>query len=366
MKNADQQESAHRPLVFMFPGQGSQCVNMAAELYKSEPAFREQVDYCSAYLKAILGTDLRDLLYPAEEECNEAARQLDQTSITQPALFVIEYALARLLMEWGVRPTALIGHSIGEYTAACLAGVFSLDDALDLVAERGRLMQDLPGGSMLAVQMGENQMRNLLNEELALAAVNGAGQCVVSGPDEAIAQFEQELTAKGIACLRLRTSHAFHSALMEPALAPFLEVVKEIHLNPPQIPFISNVTGTYITDEDATDPHYWTRQMRQTVRFAHGVEELLKDPDAILLEVGPGLTLKTLVRWHPHKKPTQLVVSSIPSPRERQDDIPYLLKTLDQLWLAGVEPDWTVFNSNERRMRVPLPTYSFTPGFTPV
>ena len=353
------QEPAHRPLTFMFPGQGSQFVNMGADLYRLEPTFREQVDYCSRYLQPLLGFDLGSLLYPDESERDQAARKLDQTSITQPALFVVEYAMARLLMEWGVQPTALIGHSIGEYTAACLAGVFSLDDALKVVAERGRLIQSLPGGSMLAIQTGANQLRKMLGDKLALAAENGVGQCVVSGADEAISEFEQELIAKGIACQRLRTSHAFHSALVEPALEPFLQLIKEVELNPPQIPFISNVTGTWITDEDATDPHYWAKQMRQTVVFVSGVEELLKDPDAILLEVGPGLTLKTLARWHPHKKPAQLVISSIPNPREHQEDIPYLLKTLGQLWLAGVEPDWSAFNANEERKRVPLPTYPF-------
>ncbi|HJP92759.1 MAG TPA: SDR family NAD(P)-dependent oxidoreductase [Pyrinomonadaceae bacterium] len=353
------QDSTHRPLAFMFPGQGSQSVNMAGQLYRTEADFREHVDYCSTYLKPILGVDLRDVLYPAEDASEEAARKLDQTSITQPALFVVEYALARLLMDWGVRPTALIGHSIGEYTAACLAGVFSLDDALKLVAERGRLIQSLAAGSMLAVQMSESQVRSMLPERLALAAVNGVGQCVISGADEAIEQIEEELTAKGTACQRLRTSHAFHSGMMEPALEPFLKVINGIELNRPQIPFISNVSGTWITDKEATDPQYWTRHIRQTVRFAAGVEELLKDPEAILLEVGPGLTLKTLARWHPHKKPTQLVISSIPAPRERQEDLPYLLRTLGQLWLGGVEPDWSAFNAHEQRMRVPLPTYPF-------
>jgi acyl transferase domain-containing protein/acyl carrier protein len=353
------QEPAPRPLTFMFPGQGSQFVNMGADLYQSEPTFREQVDYCSLYLKPILGVDLRSLLYAHESERDEAAKKLDQTSFTQPALFVIEYALARLLIKWGVHPTALIGHSIGEYTAACLGSVFSLDDALKLVAERGRLIQSLPDGSMLAVQMGESQLRKMLGEKLAVAAVNGVGQCVVSGVDEAIEEFEQELTGKMIACQRLRTSHAFHSALIEPALEQFLQFVKGIELNPPGIPFISNVTGTWITDDEATDPHYWVKHMRQTVRFADGVEELLKDPEAILLEVGPGLTLKTLARWHPHRKPGQLITSSIPSPRERQKEIPYLLRSLGQLWLEGVEPDWAAFNANEQRMRVPLPTYPF-------
>ena len=353
------QEATNRPLTFMFPGQGSQFVGMSAELYRSERIFRERVDYCSEFLKSTLQLDLREVLFPEESGREEAARKLDQTLITQPALFVVEYALACLLMEWGVRPSSMIGHSIGEYVAACLAGVFSLEDALRLVAARGRLMQNLPGGSMLAVQLSESGVRAMLNGELSLAAVNGVGQCVVSGPGHAVAQFEQRLAAEGVTYQSLRTSHAFHSAVVEAALEPFVEAFEGVELNPPQTPFISNVTGTWITAEEATDPHYWARHMRQTVRFLDGVEELLKAPEAVLLEVGPGLTLKTLARWHPAKKPQQLILSSLPSQREHQPEVAYLLKTLGHLWLAGIESDWVAFNADERRSRLPLPTYPF-------
>ena len=353
------QEAANRPLTFMFPGQGSQYVGMAAELYGSERVFRERVDYCSEFLKPILQLDLRDVLYPEEAAREEAALKLDQTLITQPALFVVEYAMACLLAEWGVRPSAMIGHSIGEYVAACLAGVFSLEDALRLVAARARMLQDLPGGAMLAVQLSEARVREMLNGELALAAVNGVGQCVVSGPAPAVGQFEQQLAAAGVASQLLRTSHAFHSAAVEAALEPFVGAFEGVELKAPQLPFISNVTGTWVTVEEATDPRYWARHMRQTVRFLDGVEELLKTPEAVLLEVGPGLTLRTLARWHPHKKPQQLVISSIPNPREQQSDTAYLLKTLGHLWLAGIEADWAAFNAGERRQRLPLPTYPF-------
>jgi acyl transferase domain-containing protein/acyl carrier protein len=353
------QEAANRPLIFMFPGQGAQYVGMGAELYASERVFREQVDYCAEFLKPILQLDLRDVLYPGEAGREEAAPRLDRTHITQPALFVVEYALARLLAEWGVRPTAMIGHSIGEYVAACLAGVFSLDDALRLVAARGRLVQSLPGGSMLAVQLSESRVREMLDGRLSLAAVNGVGQCVVSGAAEDVGRFERELAAAGVACQPLRASHAFHSGMMEAALEPLVEEFEGVELSPPRIPFISNVTGTWITAEDAADPRYWARHVRQTVRFVDGAEELLKDPEAVLLEVGPGLTLKTLARWHPHKKPRQLVLSSIPNPRERQPEVAYLLRTLGHLWLAGIEADWTAFSADERRARLPLPTYPF-------
>ncbi|HEX5708651.1 MAG TPA: SDR family NAD(P)-dependent oxidoreductase [Pyrinomonadaceae bacterium] len=353
------QEQANRPLIFMFPGQGSQFVGMGAELYKSERVFREQVDFCAEFLRPILQLDLRELLYPTEAAREEAARRLDETINTQPALFVIEYAMARLLSEWGVRPSAMMGHSIGEYVAACLSGVFSLEDALRLVAARARMIQDLPGGSMLAVQLAEERVRERLGDGLSLAAVNGVGQCVVSGASEAVARFEQELTAEGVICRRLNTSHAFHSAMMDAALDPFVGAFDGIKLGAPRIPYVSNVTGTWATAEDAADPAYWARHMRQTVRFVDGVEELLKDPEAVLLEVGPGLTLRSLARWHPHKKPRQLVLSTIPNPREQQPEVAYLLKTLGHLWLAGIEADWPAFNADERRTRIPLPTYPF-------
>lgn len=353
------QESVNRPLTFMFPGQGSQYVNMGSDLYESEPLFREQVDLCAELLKPHLGFDLREALYPAEAQTEEAAERLKQTSVTQPALFVIEYALARLLMEWGINPQAMIGHSLGEYVAACLAGVFSLADALALIAARARLIQNLPGGSMLAVPLPERHVKEWLNENLSLAAVNGHAQCVVSGPSEAIDQLERALTEQGFICQRLETSHAFHSGMMEPMLPAFLEEVRKVQLASPKLPFVSNVTGTWITEAEATDPNYWVNHLRQCVRFADGLERLLDEPDAVLLEVGPGRTLRTMARWHPHKKPRQVMLSSLPHPRERHSDIAFLLNTLGHLWLAGIAADWSAFTAQERRYRLPLLTYPF-------
>ncbi len=388
------QEARERPVVFMFPGQGAQYLNMGLDLYRAEPAFREQVDRCCELLKPHLGFDLRDVLYPAQDHpdedwpnqdwpirnwrgqdwIEEASDKLKQTCVTQPALFVIEYALAQLWMAWGVRPHAMIGHSVGEYVAACLAGVFSLEDALSLVAARGRLMQSLPEGAMLSVPLSEQDLKPLLTPRLSLAAVNSAAMCVVAGPADAVDELERRLTEQGLGGRRLHTSHAFHSQMMDPILDSFTEQVKKIRLNPPNIPYMSNVTGSWISADQATDPNYWAIHLRNTVRFADGARELVKDPDWILLEVGPGKTLMTLVRWHPERAAGQIALTSLPpqawdAPQQIRGSLPedlvenidsaFLLKTLCRLWVAGVEVDWAVYYSNERRRRVPLPTYPF-------
>lgn len=353
------QEAVHRPVTFMFPGQGTQYVSMAAEVYEAEPLFRRQVDACAELLKPHLEVDLRALLYPSEIHRADAAARLDQTAFTQPALFVIEYALAKLWMDWGVHPTAMVGHSIGEYVAACLAGVFSLEAALALVAIRGQLIQSLPPGSMLAVTMPEREVLPLLDEQLSLAAVNGPSSCVVSGSTDAVEALEKRLIAQGVLCRRLQTSHAFHSKKMEPICEAFTERVSQIRLRPPQVPYISNVTGTWITATQAIDVNYWTQHLRQTVRFGDGISELLKEPERVLLEVGPGRALKTAARWHPDKAPTQVVETSLPYRDERRSALGYLLSTLGKLWLAGVEIDWRRFSAHELRRRVALPTYPF-------
>jgi acyl transferase domain-containing protein/acyl carrier protein len=353
------QEHVEKPIVFMFSGQGAQYVNMAKELYQVEATFREQVELCSELLLPHLGIDLLNVLYPADEQTKEATEQLKQTAITQPALFVIEYALAKLWVQWGINPQAMIGHSIGEYVAACLAGVFSLEEALSLVAARGEMIQQLPSGTMLAIPLSEKEIQPLLVEGLSLAVINGSSRCVVSGPMKAVEALQNQLTQDKVQCSNLHTSHAFHSAMMGPILEPFTELVKKITLNPPQIPYISNVTGTWITTEQATDPHYWARHLRQTVQFANGLGVLLKNSDGILLEVGPGRTLKTLATQHPDKTREQVVLSSIRHPQEQLSDVAFLLNALGKLWLAGAKIDWSGFYTHEQRHRLPLPTYPF-------
>jgi acyl transferase domain-containing protein/acyl carrier protein len=310
-------------------------------------------------LKPLLGLDLRHLIFPTEERAEGAARQLDQTSITQPALFVIEYALARMWMAWGVRPQAMIGHSIGEYVAACLSGVFSLNDALALVSKRAKLMQSLPGGVMLAVPMAEDHVRELAGDELCVAAVNRPGRCVVSGPAQAIAEFERKLTGRGETCQRLSTSHAFHSRMMEPILEPFTRQVEEVKLNPPEIPYLSNVTGDWITAQEATDPKYWARHLRQTVRFADGLRVLMSRPAQALLEVGPGRVLTTLAQQSANGGQRPVAISSLRQAREKESDEEYLMKSVAKLWLAGVSIEWDKFHEGEGCGRIPLPTYPF-------
>jgi len=356
------QEPKQRPVVFMFPGQGAQYVDMGRELYQAEPTFRKHVDLCCELLRPHLGFDLREVLYPGDGQAESAAERLKQTSVTQPALFVIEYALARLWMEWGVRPEAMIGHSIGEYVAACLADVLSLEDALMLVAARGRLMQALPGGAMLIVPLPAQEVTPLLGEDLSLAAVNGPALCVVSGAHEAIERVERQLVARDVACRRLHTSHAFHSYMMDPILDAFADEVARVKLSPPQIPYVSNVTGTWIEGHQATDPAYWARHLRGTVRFADGVSELVRKPDWILLEVGPGRTLMTIARWHPRRAPGQVVLTSMRHAGDGGDDasdVATLLAAVGRLWLTGARIAWPDFCAHQQRRRVPLPGYPF-------
>ena len=348
-----------REVVFMFSGQGSQYPNMGKDLYHSEAIFQKEIDRCSKILLNHLGRDLRDILYPKEKSAKNAAHDLAQTLFTQPALFIIEYALAQLWISWGIRPSAMVGHSIGEYVAACLAGVFSLEDALSLVSARGRLMQELPEGHMLAVPLAEKEIRPFLGENLSLAAVNGPSLCVVSGEKEAVENLETRLSKENIECRRLHTSHAFHSKRVESIMDLFIGQVEKVNLRPPQTPFLSNVTGMWITADEAMSPAYWGKHLRQTVRFSDCVQELLRERNRMLLEVGPGRTLCTLVRQHSNEPKEQIVLSSIRHPKEQNSDIAFILETLGRLWLAGVQVDWPGFYKDEKRHRVPLPTYPF-------
>jgi amino acid adenylation domain-containing protein len=345
------------PVVFMFPGQGAQYAGMGAELYRTEPTFRGEVDRCAELLKSELKTDIREVIFPAEGAHKKSDELLKQTRFTQPGLFVIEYALAKLWMSWGVKPAAMIGHSVGEYVAGCLAGVFTLEDALALIARRAALVQAQPGGAMLAIRLPEKEVLPLLNPELAIAAINSPNLCVVSGSNEAIAKLEEELSAKKIAARKLQTSHAFHSPMMEPVLAPFTELLRKIKFGDPQIPYVSNVTAKWITAAEAKSPEYWAGHVRQTVRFADGVAELMKDFKYVLLEVGPGQTLTTLARQHPAKANEQTVLASLATTGDQE---PHgLLDTLGRLWINGVSVDWRQFYANERRRRAVLPTYPF-------
>ncbi|GAK56425.1 JamP protein [Candidatus Vecturithrix granuli] len=352
-------EQAARPVVFMFPGQGAQYVNMGRELYETEEMFRNCVNECSELLEPLLGVDLRTILYPENDHIEEAEQQLQQTVITQSAIFTIEYALAQLFMEWGIQPQAVIGHSIGEFAAACLAGVFSLENALKLVAARGQLMQSCAPGAMLSVSLPETETLSFLNPDLSIAAINAPNQSVVSGPIETIEALQHQLAEKKISSVRLHTSHAFHSAMMDPIVPDFAAILKKIALNPPQMEWISTVTGNRLSHEEATDSSYWIKNLRQTVRFDAGVQQLFDNPAQILLEVGPGRTLSTLAARHPHKAKEQATLSSLRHPQAKETDMAFLLSTLGKLWLEGVTIDWSGFYNNEDRYRVALPPYPF-------
>lgn len=349
-------EANERSIAFMFPGQGAQYVGMARGLYEREREFRECLDHCANVLADKLGGDIRALLFPASEGTYDSAeRELAQTRWTQPCLFAIEMALAKLLASWGIKPTACVGHSVGEFAAACVAGVFSLEDGLMLVAERARLMQSVPPGRMLAVVLGEDELSPMLHDGLSLAAVNGRSSCVVSGPDVAIAEFERRLAKRGVATKSLRTSHAFHSAMMDPVVDAFARVAASVSLSPPKIPVVSNVTGAWLTAAEATDPAYWARHLRQAVRFADAVTLLGQGADRVLLEVGPGRTLASFAT-RPGAPPP---VTTLRQRDEAGIDRAHLLKALGSLWAAGARVPWEAVHRGQERRRVTLPTYPF-------
>ncbi|NOK22982.1 SDR family oxidoreductase [Corallococcus carmarthensis] len=352
-----QHETAvERQTVFLFPGQGAQFAGMARGLHEQLPVFRKHLDACCDLLLPTLKVDLRQLLLARDGDV-EADRQLRRTALTQPALFAVSYALARTWMAWGVKPRAMLGHSVGEYVAACLAGVLRLEDALSLIAARGALIEQLPPGAMLSVSLPEAEVKELLGPDLSLAAVNAPSLCVVSGPLEAVERLSTRLEQRGVACRRLHTSHAFHSSMMEPILGAFAERLRAVRWSEPTLPWVSNVTGTWITPAQACSPEYWVEHLRRPVRFEEGVRTLLEEPSRALLEVGPGNTLATLARRA--SPPPSVVVASMRHSQEARTDLEALLGAAGRLWLAGVRLDGPKLYAPEARRRVPLPTYPF-------
>ncbi|SDG06471.1 Acyl transferase domain-containing protein [Lentzea fradiae] len=329
-------------VVFLFPGQGSQYAGMAAQLAEEEPVFRAVLDECDA----LLPFDLHEVL--GDEE------RLARTRFTQPALFAVEYALAKLWEHWGVRPSAMLGHSVGEYVAACLAGVFSLRDALTLVTARGELMDALPAGAMLSVPLGADELE--LPGDVCLAAANAPKLSTVAGTFEAIDRFAATLS---VTSRRLRTSHAFHSSMIDPMLAEFAARVRAVELREPVLPFVSNVSGTWITAPEATDPGYWVRHAREAVRFSEGLRTALAGGPVTLLEAGPGNVLTTLARQHDLASGGHAALGSLRHPREDKHDLDTVLAALGRLWIAGAPVDLAAVTSDERRRRVPLPRYPF-------
>lgn len=342
----------HSDVVFLFPGQGAVYAGMGRSLHAVEPAFRAAFDECAELLRESLGLDLRELVF------GDDAEALLPTAVMQPATFAIEYSLARLWMELGIKPAAMIGHSVGEFVAATLAGVFSLRDALHLVARRGALMQAQPVGGMLSVRMALDALMPRLPSDLSLAAENAPGACVVAGSLEAIAEFQAQLESEGVACRALRTSHAFHSSMMEPVLAPFLAEVAAVTRSAPNIPVVSTATGDWLDADTATSAEYWARHLREPVRFATALGRVLDTPSRVLLEVGPRATLCTLSRQHPGTQKQH--IAAVPSLADTPDaELRCVRAAVGQLWTRGVPLDPSVFDRRARRQRLCLPTYPF-------
>ena len=348
---------AGRVASFMFPGGGAQYQRMGEDLYRLEPTFRASVDRCAEILVPHLGSDIRAALY-GDADAREAEARLAGARLGLPALFVTEYALAQLLITWGLRPVAMIGHSLGEYTAACLSGVFTLEDALALVALRGQLFERLPGGAMLAVALSEGEVEPLLGERLSLAAVNGPASCVVAGLEGEIDGLEAGLAARGIDTQRLPIHVAAHSHMVAPAVGELRNFVAALRLQPPTIPFVSNLSGTWISARDATDPDYWGRHLRETVRFAKGIAHLLKD-DPVLLEVGPGHGLTHLTGRRAGLGSAPTAFAAMRHAKDRRSDAAALLHAVGQCWASGVAVEWSRHHEGRQRRRVPLPTYPF-------
>ncbi|HZF07644.1 MAG TPA: condensation domain-containing protein, partial [Thermoanaerobaculia bacterium] len=358
-----------RPVAFVFPGQGAQHVGMGRDLYASEPLFKETIDSAADRLAPRLGLDLRRVLYPAPGGEAEAARQLARTAVAQPALLTVEIGLARLLAAWGMRPKAMLGHSLGEYAAAVLAGVFTFEDALDLVAERGRLIEQVGEaghvadlGTMLAVPLSEAEITPFLHGEVHLAALNAPSLVSVAGPAAAVAALTARLAEEGVVALPLAVAFAGHSPRIEPVLAPFRERVAAVRPKAAEIPFLSSSTGSWIGDgpADPADPEYWARHLRQPVRFSDGVEALrAAEPGMAFLEVGPAAGLAPLLRWHLASPDERPVVAAMRQPKDTSSDLAALLGALGRLWVAGARVDWPAFYAGQGRRRVPLPTYPF-------
>jgi phthiocerol/phenolphthiocerol synthesis type-I polyketide synthase E len=362
--NMDEANEATPSVFFMFTGQGAQYVHMASDLYRCAPAFRKHIQQCAKLSASVLDADLLRLLYPLPGEEKEAANQLHQTKYAQPALFCVEYALAKQMEAWGIKQEAMIGHSIGEYVAACLAGVMSLNDAIKVIAVRASLMQQMERGAMTAVSLSEADTIEALGEsgaELSIAVVNSPRSCVVAGTYAATERFEAFLSGKGVISKRLATSHAYHSEMMEPILPRFAEAMRTIRLHPPNISYISNVTGRWITPEEATDPQYWVDHLRKCVRFADGIKLLLDAREhSIFVEIGPGHTLSAMVKQQiggDYEKKSAIFM--LPAEANEQSAYASVLRAIGELWCSGVNVDPASVAPLHARRRVCLPTYPF-------
>jgi acyl transferase domain-containing protein len=383
-KQVPAKEMSSRPVVFLLPGVGDHYVGMGHGLYKRFEVFRREIDRCAQILRPLLGVDIREILFPrdhspknspasrgidlkrmlgrgADTTPHAASLKLDQTIFCQPALFSVEYALSRLWMHWGVKPDRIVGHSMGEYVAACLADVFSLEDALKLVAARARLANELPQGFMLAVMLPEKELLPMLSGQLSISLINSPNLCVVSGPAAKMSDLQNQLAEQEVIFRPVRNAHAFHSRMMDPIVDSFTPEIRQVRLNAPRIPFTSNVTGTWITPGQACDPNYWADHARRTARFSTALEQLWKIPGCLPLEIGPGRTLGVLAMQHPARNTVESaqVLSSLRHDYENEPDPEFILNSVGKLWVAGIEIDWEKFDSRPERRKISLPAYPF-------
>jgi acyl transferase domain-containing protein len=353
-------ETAETEVIFMFPGQGAQYVDMGRELYEKESSFRQEMDMCYQIMHHITGTSFKDILYPSKSDAGsgkQAEEKINNTQYTQPLLFAFEYSLAKFLIGVGIKPDCMIGHSIGEFTAACLSGVFSLEDALKIVIKRGQLMSLVPAGSMLSVSRSPQDLAPLLqDEQLCLAAVNSPDSTVISGNNQDIAWLEEELKEKKIRTRRLYTSHAFHSYMMEPVLPIFEKELKNVSFKKQSTPFISNVTGKLAKFEEISTPTYWATHLRHTIKFSEGIKTLIAGNNGkkmIFSEVGPGRALSTFLRKHEIDK-NCISINLVKHPQENKSDQCYLLSKLGEFWLHGLEINWNNYYKEEKRNIISL------------
>ncbi len=376
------QASPHRPIVFLLPGVGDHYIGMGQGLYDQFEVFRNELDKCAQILRPLLDFDIREKLYPRNGIQNapvgspafDFKRMLgravpagtdlsdwEQAIVSHPAIFSVEYALARLWMSWGVRPTHLIGQSLGEYVAACLAGVMSLAGALRLVVVRAKLVSKLPLASMVAVLRSESELRPLLGEELSISLINGPQLCVVAGPKEAIASFQIQLKKLDYVFRPVRNSHAFHSRMLQPIAAAFFTELEQARFQAAQLPYLSNVSGTWITTEQALNPHYWVDHACQTARFNDGLEQFWQLPGAMALEVGPGRTLGVLASQHPGKPGAAgaNIFSSLRHGYETRSDMEHILQTIGNLWVRGMDFRWEQLDPRGNRQKISLPSYPY-------
>ncbi|MGG1220851.1 amino acid adenylation domain-containing protein [Priestia endophytica] len=344
-------------IIFMFSGQGNQYINMGLDLYREEPYFKELMDACFQAYEGATGRSLARILYPLAAEEEKAREKLAATQYAQPAIFAIEYALSMVLIDWGLRPDAMIGYSFGELTAAAISGVFTLKDAMSIVAYRASAMQEAPAGVMMSVPLPEDKLKPLIPEEVSLAVVNDSS-CIVSGVEEAITQFEKELKEKRLMCMRLGGTIAAHSHVMQQAAEQFGEKMKHIKATKLSIPFISNLTGEWMTEADAGDVSYWKRHMTDTVRFAEGITQLVQEENIQFVEIGPGQDLSVMVNRSLNGQ-NQHVCHVLGPAKQDVSDSAFLLGQIGRLWTHGLSVNWDRFHANRQPLKMPLPTYSF-------